>query len=288
MTRTTSPGPSLQGVIERAESGDEHALADLADRLDGTLEFGTAGLRGQIGAGSNRMNRAVVIRAAAGLTAYLAERQPQPTVVIGYDARHRSDDFARDTAAVVVAAGGRALLLPRALPTPVLAFAVRHLGADAGVMVTASHNPPQDNGYKVYLGDGSQIVPPADHDIAAQIDAVPPAAQVARADDGWQVLGDDVLDAYLDAAAAVVSPDAPREPVGRAHPAARRRARRPRGGVAPQRFQRAVRRAEPGRARPRLPDRRVPEPRGARRDGRRARRRPRARRRRGPGQRPGR
>ncbi|GAB3679247.1 phospho-sugar mutase [Angustibacter aerolatus] len=201
----------LQGVIERAESGDEHALADLADRLDGTLEFGTAGLRGQIGAGSNRMNRAVVIRAAAGLTAYLAERQPQPTVVIGYDARHRSDDFARDTAAVVVAAGGRALLLPRALPTPVLAFAVRHLGADAGVMVTASHNPPQDNGYKVYLGDGSQIVPPADHDIAAQIDAVPPAAQVARADDGWQVLGDDVLDAYLDAAAAVVSPDAPRE-----------------------------------------------------------------------------
>ena len=112
------------------------------------------------------MNRAVVIRAAAGLAAYLQARRPEPRVVIGYDARHRSDDFARDTAAVVAAAGGEAFVLPRPLPTPVLAFAIRYLGVDAGVMVTASHNPPQDNGYKVYLGDGSQIVPPADAEIA--------------------------------------------------------------------------------------------------------------------------
>ena len=100
--------------------GDLAALADLADRFDGMLQFGTAGLRGAMGAGSNRMNRAVVIRAAAGLTAYLLERHPAPRVVIGYDARHRSADFARDTAAVVTAAGGEALLFASALPTPVL------------------------------------------------------------------------------------------------------------------------------------------------------------------------
>ncbi|MBA2694533.1 MAG: phospho-sugar mutase, partial [Actinobacteria bacterium] len=130
----------LTAVIEAAEgSGD---TADLADRFSGPLEFGTAGLRGEMGAGPHRMNRAVVIRAAAGLTAYLLEHVgPEPTVVIGFDARHRSADFARDTAAVVTAAGGRALLLPEPLPTPVLAFAIGHLGADAAVMVTASHNP---------------------------------------------------------------------------------------------------------------------------------------------------
>ena len=127
----------------------------------------TAGLRGTIGAGPRRMNRAVVIRAAAGLVAHLREASDSPFVVIGRDARHNSDAFALDTAAVVVAAGGRAAVLPEPLPTPVLAFAIRHLGADAGVMVTASHNPPQDNGYKVYLGDGSQIVPPSDAPITS-------------------------------------------------------------------------------------------------------------------------
>ncbi|MGI8949123.1 MAG: phospho-sugar mutase [Ornithinimicrobium sp.] len=200
----------LTAVIEAAEgSGD---TADLADRFSGPLEFGTAGLRGEMGAGPHRMNRAVVIRAAAGLTAYLLEHVgPEPTVVIGFDARHRSADFARDTAAVVTAAGGRALLLPEPLPTPVLAFAIGHLGADAAVMVTASHNPPQDNGYKVYLGDGSQIVPPADAQIAAHIEAVPSVGAVPRAEEGWTRLGEDVLEAYLDGVAAVVSPDSPRE-----------------------------------------------------------------------------
>ncbi|RKN07545.1 phospho-sugar mutase [Streptomyces radicis] len=184
----------LKGLLERGD------LDGLAARFSGTLQFGTAGLRGEMGAGPMRMNRTVVIRAAAGLAAYLTGRAGggEPgLVVIGYDARHRSDVFARDTAAVVTGAGLRAALLPRPLPTPVLAFAIRHLGAVAGVMVTASHNPPRDNGYKVYLGDGSQIVPPADVDIAARIAAVGPLADVARPAEGWRVLGDEVVEAYL-------------------------------------------------------------------------------------------
>ncbi len=206
----------LSALIAAARSGDDpeapRALAELADRFSGFLEFGTAGLRGALGAGPNRMNRVVVIRAAAGLTAYLQERvDPRPTVVIGFDARHNSDVFARDTAAVVTAAGGRALVLPRPLPTPVLAFAIGHLGADAGVMVTASHNPPQDNGYKVYLGDGSQIVPPADTEIAAHIAAVGPLSQVPLAASGWETLDDRLLEHYVQAAAAVVAPGGPRE-----------------------------------------------------------------------------
>lgn len=201
----------LAGVLESAESGDAGAGADLADRFAGMLEFGTAGLRGAMGAGPNRMNRSVVIRAAAGLTAYLKESSPQPLVVIGFDARRNSDVFAVDTAAVVVAAGGRAMVLPRPLPTPVLAFAVRHLGADAGVMVTASHNPAQDNGYKVYLGDGSQIVPPSDAEIAAHIAQIAQVADVPRAASGWTTLKEDVLEAYLDAATAVVAPGGARE-----------------------------------------------------------------------------
>jgi phosphomannomutase len=201
----------LAVLLEAAASGDPEAGVDLADRFDGKLEFGTAGLRGAMGAGPNRMNRSMVIRAAAGLTAYLLESSSEPLVVIGFDARHSSDVFARDTAAVVVAAGGRAMVLPRPLPTPVLAFAIRHLGADAAVMVTASHNPARDNGYKVYLGDGSQIVPPSDAAIAAHIARVGLVADVPRADSGWTTLDDDVLEAYLDAVAAVVAPDSSRE-----------------------------------------------------------------------------
>ncbi|MDI2130971.1 phospho-sugar mutase [Yinghuangia seranimata] len=206
------PDPDTRAELQALLDADDRAA--LEDRFAGLLQFGTAGLRGELGAGPNRMNRAVVIRAAAGLAAYLnANRTPDAsgTVVIGFDARHKSDVFARDTAAVMEAAGLHALLLPRPLPTPVLAFAIRHLGCVAGVMVTASHNPPRDNGYKVYLGDGSQIVPPADAEIAAQIDAVGSLADVPMADGGWEVLGETLLDAYLDRAVGVVRAGGPRD-----------------------------------------------------------------------------
>ncbi|MFI2778377.1 phospho-sugar mutase [Streptomyces sp. ALB3] len=195
----------LAGLID---AGD---LAALENRFAGTLQFGTAGLRGEIGAGPMRMNRSVVIRAAAGLAAYLTARgRSGQLVVIGYDARYRSADFARDTAAVMTGAGLRAAVLPRPLPTPVLAYAIRHLGAVAGVEVTASHNPPRDNGYKVYLGDGSQIVPPADAEIAAAIAAVGPLDGVPRPESGWEVLGDEVLSSYLERTDAVLGPGSPR------------------------------------------------------------------------------
>ncbi|GAA4508586.1 phospho-sugar mutase [Brevibacterium yomogidense] len=208
------------------------ASADLTDRFTGLLEFGTAGLRGEISGGPHRMNRAVVIRAAAGLSAFLAEHTAggDPfTVVIGCDARYGSADFARDTAAVVTAAGGRALLLPARLPTPVLAFAVQHLSADAGVMVTASHNPPRDNGYKVYLGHrpltaldgaevaaqgaGAQIVPPADALIAERIAAVDSVAGVPRAESGWESLGSEVVAAYLESLTRLGAQADPRGPL---------------------------------------------------------------------------
>lgn len=203
------PDPETRAELSALlDAGD---TAELAARFGGTLQFGTAGLRGELGAGPMRMNRAVVIRAAAGLAAYLkAQGQTDGLVVIGYDARHKSADFARDTAAVITGAGLRAAVLPRPLPTPVLAYAIRHLGAVAGVEVTASHNPPRDNGYKVYLGDGSQIVPPADAEIAAEIDAVAALADVPRPESGWEILGDEVLDAYLARTDAVLAKDSAR------------------------------------------------------------------------------
>ncbi|MFF6853000.1 phospho-sugar mutase [Streptomyces antimycoticus] len=205
----------LQATTDATDATDaadaaDAAFAEIADRFSGMLQFGTAGLRGELGAGPMRMNRAVVIRAAAGLAAYLRKHHDQGLVVIGYDARYKSADFARDTAAVMTGAGFRAAVLPRPLPTPVLAFAIRHLGAVAGIEVTASHNPPRDNGYKVYLGDGSQIVPPADAEIAAEIAAIRSLNDVPRPDSGWETLNDDVLDAYLARTDAVLTPGSPR------------------------------------------------------------------------------
>jgi phosphomannomutase len=187
----------LEGLLRR---GDE---AELQDRFSRPLAFGTAGLRGRLRAGPNGMNRAVVRRAAAGLGAHLG---PGATVAIGYDARHRSRQFAQDSAVVLAGAGLRALLLPCALPTPVLAFAVRHLVADAGIMVTASHNPAHDNGYKVYLGGpgdaGAQIIPPADRQIESRIAAVDRVCDLPLGDPGPTVDAG-LINAYVQATAAL-------------------------------------------------------------------------------------
>lgn len=185
----------LSALLQKAQSGDAGAAAELADAFDGTLQFGTAGLRGRLGPGSNRMNRVVVARAAAGLAAYLASGGGR-SVVVGYDARRNSDVFAHDTARIMAGAGLNAMVLPTRMPTPVLAFAIRELGCDAGVMVTASHNPPEDNGYKVYLGDGSQIVAPADTEISAHIAAVGPITSIPVSE-AYTVLDGAVLDAYV-------------------------------------------------------------------------------------------
>lgn len=200
----------LAGIVTRAASGDEAAAAELDDRFGSRLAFGTAGLRGALGAGSNRMNRVLVSQAAAGFAAYLRERAAgaTPTVVIGYDGRRNSRVFAQDSAELFAGAGLRAILLPRLLPTPVLAFAVRHLGADAGVMVTASHNPPDDNGYKVYLGGvdaGSQIVAPADAEIAAHIQRIADSGDVRALprSTAYETAGEDLVQAYVAATAAV-------------------------------------------------------------------------------------
>jgi len=193
---------------EALARGDEE---ELRTAFAGFLQFGTAGLRGRIGPGPSRMNRAVVGRTALGLAAYLKARGGK-RVVIGYDARHGSRQFALDSAELIAGAGLEALLMPRELPTPVLAFAVEELSADAGVMVTASHNPPQDNGYKVYLGGivdgiryrGSQIIPPADGQIAAEIAKVNSLKNATRSAE-WSLISESVIQRYIEIAAALAS-----------------------------------------------------------------------------------
>ncbi len=162
------PDPVTRAELERLTAiGDQ---AEIDARFGDRLRFGTAGIRGPMGCGPNRMNRVVVRQMAAALAAHLG---PGARVVIGFDARHNADVFAGDVAAVLAAAGCHPMRLPRQSPTPVLAFAVSHLEADAGVMVTASHNPPGDNGVKVYLGDGAQIIPPHDRAIEAAMASQP-------------------------------------------------------------------------------------------------------------------
>ncbi|MFC5930784.1 phospho-sugar mutase [Cryobacterium melibiosiphilum] len=203
----------LRALINGASDGDAAAIADLHSRFDERLAFGTAGLRGAIAAGSNRMNRVLVSQAAAGLASYLLRHalpNATPSIVIGYDGRKNSHVFATDTAALMAGAGVRAILLPRLLPTPVLAFAVRHLNASCGVMVTASHNPPNDNGYKVYLGgdfEGAQIVAPADSLIATEIlrvaadEFVPNLPRAA-----YETADEEVVQAYIGATAGLAHP----------------------------------------------------------------------------------
>ena len=189
----------LQELLARGDT------VELADRFSGPLTFGTAGLRGPLRAGPNGMNRTVVRRAAAGVAAWLtAHGHAGGPVVVGYDGRHGSHDFAKDSAAIFAAAGFDARLLPRLLPTPLVAFAVQHLGAVAGVMVTASHNPPQDNGYKVYAADGAQIVPPTDTEIEAAIRAVGSARQIPLLPQGVSVLDDSLVDDYVSAVSGLI------------------------------------------------------------------------------------
>ncbi|AIG79818.1 Hypothetical protein AJAP_35055 [Amycolatopsis japonica] len=187
----------LQNILARAMGGEAGAADELADRMAGPLEFGTAGLRGPVRAGPHGMNVAVVTRTTAGVAAWLtAQGHSGGVVVVGRDARHGSEAFAKAAAEVLTAAGFAVKTLPGPLPTPVLAFAVLELGAVAGIQITASHNPPADNGYKLYDATGGQIVPPSDGEIERAIEAAPPAISVPR-EPGAEVLGDELRDAYL-------------------------------------------------------------------------------------------
>jgi phosphomannomutase len=200
---TEDPDAATRSQLqEMLDSGDETSLRSC---FAGFLEFGTAGLRGPLGPGPSRMNRAVVTKTAAGLAIYM-KRNGLKSVVIGRDARYGSEDFTRDTAEIMHGAGFEVFVLPRPLPTPVLAYAVRNLKCDVGIMVTASHNPPQDNGYKVYLGgtvggvryEGSQIISPADSEISADIATVPALNTLVRSQ-GWTILDESHIDAYVSA-----------------------------------------------------------------------------------------
>jgi phosphomannomutase len=197
----------LDAIIERAGSGDSDAVAELHDRFDSRLTFGTAGLRGELGAGPNRMNRLLVQQTAYGFGQFLLGRESSPSVVIGYDGRVNSDVFARDSAEILAGLGIAVTLFPRTVPTPVVATAVRTLNVSAGVMVTASHNPPRDNGYKVYLGgsdDGSQIVSPADHEIESLIlDAATMNARDFPKSHAFDLARESVIDDYVSATSSI-------------------------------------------------------------------------------------
>jgi phosphomannomutase len=197
---------TLTAILDRAAS-DPAAHKDLASRFLGPLRFGTAGLRGLIGAGESRMNRAVVRRATHGVVSYLLDVVPDARrrgIVIGRDGRILSEELQREAALVAASFGVTVHFLPGTSPTPLVAFGVKHLGAAAGITVTASHNPPDYNGYKVYFDNGAQIIPPHDVGIAARIDAAPPAKDVPIADGApWIDRGAELEAAYLDAIAAL-------------------------------------------------------------------------------------
>jgi phosphomannomutase len=205
MAEDADPGDraELQRVLADALAGSAQHAAELAERMVGPLRFGTAGLRGVMRAGSNGMNTAVVLRTTAGLVSWLAGNgHAGRTVVVGRDARHRSEQFCAAVAGVLAAAGFDVRVLPGPLPTPVLAFAVRRLGAAAGVQITASHNPPADNGYKVYLDGGTQIAPPVDGQIETAVAAAPAAVSIPTATT-WTALGDGIVESYVDRVAGL-------------------------------------------------------------------------------------
>jgi len=201
------PDPSTAATLQALLDADDEAT--LRKHFNGFLQFGTAGLRGPIGPGPSCMNRAVVGRTAAGIAAYMKQRG-MSKVVVGRDARYGSEDFTRETAEIMSGAGMEVFVLPRPLPTPVLAFATDYLKCDIGIMVTASHNPPQDNGYKVYVGptsdgvnyESSQIVNPTDGFIAKEIDAITSLASQKRGTT-WTSLGEEVITEYVRKTAAL-------------------------------------------------------------------------------------
>ena len=204
---TDDPDPSTAAQLQQWL--DTNNEAELRASFNGFLQFGTAGLRGPIRPGPSGMNRAVVGRTAAGIVAYMKERN-LTSVVIGRDARYGSEDYTFETAEIMSGAGMKVFVLPRPLPTPVLAFATNELGCDVGIMVTASHNPPQDNGYKVYLGGtvdgiqyrGSQIISPTDVSIAQKIDAITSLKEQPRGK-VWTVLGEEIIEKYIDITASL-------------------------------------------------------------------------------------
>ena len=206
---TDDPDPSTASQLQQWL--DTNNEAELRASFNGFLQFGTAGLRGPIRPGPSGMNRAVVGRTAAGIVSYMKERN-LTSVVIGRDARHGSEDYTFETAEIMSGAGMKVFVLPRPLPTPVLAFATNELGCDVGIMVTASHNPPQDNGYKVYLGGtvdgieyrGSQIVSPTDVSIAHKIAGITSLKQQPRGKE-WTVLGEEIIEKYIDRTASLAT-----------------------------------------------------------------------------------
>jgi phosphomannomutase len=200
------PDPETRAELEALLAAGDGAA--LADRFGDRLTFGTAGIRGELGAGPSRMNVAVVRATVAGVVPWLTE--PSRGVVVGRDGRRRSEDFAREAARVLGGAVVPALVLPGHVPTPLLAFAVRHLGAAGGLMITASHNPPRDNGLKVYGDDGAQIVPPSDGIIAGHIERIGAVSDLPLRDDLIRPLGDEVLAGYLERAMHVIG-DGPRD-----------------------------------------------------------------------------
>ena len=213
----TDPDPitraELKELLEAADAGDPEAARTLEDAFSGPLTFGTAGLRGRMGAGPHRMNLVVVAQATAGLADWLRDNgHAEGQVIVGYDARHRSEEFARETAAVLAGAGFEVLLTGSPTPTPLVAFGVRKYGCIAGVVVTASHNPAADNGYKVYLGDGSQIVPPTDSEITARIAAHPAdsLSSLPRSD-AYRMMWDRLSHDYITRGTALIHANAPRE-----------------------------------------------------------------------------
>lgn len=202
-TAWAAQDPDPETKAELLQLIDAADSAALADRMNSRLDFGTAGLRGELGAGPNRMNRVLVAQAAAGIRDYVLENfSEDPSVVIGFDGRINSAVFARDSAQIFAAAGIRTILFDGVVPTPVLAFAGKHLATSAAIMVTASHNPPRDNGYKVYLGGangGSQIISPTDKEIAAKIRKVAESQtfdSIPKSDD-FQIVGDELRQAYV-------------------------------------------------------------------------------------------